>query len=536
MYAYPGPRTRLLLLAGIVGAALLAPLVGGAFAASGASNPTMAPRQSAAAAPAWSTYLHDAARTGSASADSDSILQLSDSDLGPSTAGSLRMLWNYTTQGPIAAQPVVAGGTVYIGSYDGVFYALNEANGAKKWATSLGTVLQTNCSSFPRGITSTATVVGSVVYVGGGTPYWYALDAKNGKVLWKVFTGNSSSYYNWASPLIVGNFAYIGLASGCDKPLIPGQLWMLDLANHSVVHVFHVVQAPGTGGSIWTSPTYDAATHTVFVTTGNGQTATQRMVRAIIALNSSTLALKSFWQVPLSQVGADSDFGTTPTLLTTASHTLLVEAVNKNGVAYAWNRTNLTAGPLWEDHIAVGGDCPECGQGSVSSGAFDGTTLYAAGGRTTIGTTNYTGAVRAVVPSNGSYRWQFGAGGAVLPAVSYGAGLVVAGAGSQLDVLDAANGSLLFQLSTGHLIYGGASIVGNCIFASSTGGQVFALAPKGLSCSDVDSIGAAGVPPSGAPGPAAPAVLGVGQFAVPVAESRPFARSDPGSPKPGGSP
>ena len=65
-----------------------------------------------------------------------------------------------------------------------------------------------------------------VVYVGGGDSYWYALDAYTGAILWKVFTGDTSAdkgFYNWSSPLIYNGFAYIGIASNCDNPLVTGQ-------------------------------------------------------------------------------------------------------------------------------------------------------------------------------------------------------------------------------------------------------------------------------------------------------------------------
>ena len=35
-------------------------------------------------------------------------------------------VWNYTTKGAVASSPTVADGIVYVGSYDGNIYALNE--------------------------------------------------------------------------------------------------------------------------------------------------------------------------------------------------------------------------------------------------------------------------------------------------------------------------------------------------------------------------------------------------------------------------
>src|SRR5947209_19142855 len=42
----------------------------------------------------------------------------------------------------------------------------------------------------------------------------------------------------------------------------------------------------------------------------------------------------------------------------------LVGMQNKNGKYYTFDRANIGAGPLWRAPIAVGGACPQCGQGA----------------------------------------------------------------------------------------------------------------------------------------------------------------------------
>ena len=53
---------------------------------------------------------------------------------------------------------------------------------------------------------------------------------------------------------------------------------------------------------------------------------------------------------------------------------------NKNGILYTFNRNNLAAGPIWQHQIAIGGNCPTCGDGTIASGIFANGTLYYAGG------------------------------------------------------------------------------------------------------------------------------------------------------------
>ncbi|MCI4360417.1 MAG: PQQ-binding-like beta-propeller repeat protein [Thermoplasmata archaeon] len=421
----------------------------------------------------WPTYLHDGARSGN---------DAQETALSPSTVSGLTLQWSFATGGMIASQPIVVNHTVYIGSYDGYEYALNASTGAKLWAKNLGTSTALNCSPDPRGIISTATVSNGVLYVGSGSQWYYALNVANGSTLWKVDDGNTSKFFNWGSPLVVGNDLYIGRSSGCDAPLVRADLWKVNATTHAVIQKYYVVPAGRHGGSIWGSPTYDSSSNTIFFATGNGEIVNETGAKSVIAIDASTLALRSAWQIPYNETGPDSDFGTTPTLATGASGTPIVVATNKNGVTYAFARSNLSAGPLWTDQVAVGGECPECGQGSVSSAAWDGTSLYVAGGKTSIGNTSFPGSVRAINPTDGSYRWEFGAPGAVIPAITTADGLVIAGAGSILEVLDAATGTLLFNYTTGGVIYGAASVANGCIFASSTDTTLYAFGLAGSNC------------------------------------------------------
>src|SRR5256885_4309283 len=212
-------------------------------------------RQTLAGTPArvpgddWPTYLHDIQR----SAASGEVV------LSPSNAEHLTKLWSFKTGGGIAASAAIVNNTVYIGSWDGYEYALDALTGFLKWKTYL-CITTARCVPAKIGITSSATVQNNIVYVGGGDSYWYALDAYTGAILWKVYTGDNSAdkgYYNWSSPLIYNGFAYIGIASNCDNPLVPGKLLKVSLNSHRVVNSFSVVNEKEVGGGIWTSPTLD---------------------------------------------------------------------------------------------------------------------------------------------------------------------------------------------------------------------------------------------------------------------------------------
>jgi outer membrane protein assembly factor BamB len=448
----------------------------------------------AAAPEDWPTYLHDPQHTAMSG----------EKFLSTSNVAQLTKSWSFKTGDVVAPSPAVAGNTVYVGSWDGYEYALDAKTGAMKWKTYLGKTTPTPpCYPPYAGITSGAAVQNGVVYVGGGDAYWYALDAKTGKTLWKVYTGDNgvkAGHYNWSSALLYKGFAYIGIASFGDCPLVQGQVLKVSLSTHQIVNTVNLVPDGKIGAGVWDTPTVDPETNTLFLTTGTETDAGEKLAQALVAIDLATFTVKDSWKLPESEAVTDSDFGTTPTLFTDAAGDRLVVATNKNGYAYAFKRSNLSAGPVWQQHIALGGQCPVCGDGSISTGTFVKGTLYLAGGNTAIQGAGYPGSVRALDPATGKPLWEHGTSGPVLAALAYTNGLIIDGAGTTLEVLDASNGKRLYSYQTGGLIYGAPSISGGQIFLGSVDGNVYAFGlpsapparppadshcPKGWSCQDI---------------------------------------------------
>jgi outer membrane protein assembly factor BamB len=450
----------------------------------------------------WPTYLHDPEHSA---ASADKILS-------PANASQLTRLWTFNTGDVVAPSPAIVGDTVYVGSWSGYEYALDANTGAMKWKTYLGkTTPPANCYPPYAGVTSGAAVQNNVVYVGGGDAYWYALDAKTGKVLWKIYTGDNSAtagHYNWASPLLYNGYAFIGIASYGDCPLVPGQVLKVSLSTHQIAATATLVPNGQVGAGVWTSPTLDPVTNTLYITTGtDGYNNSQQYAQAFVALNADTLKITDSWKLPESQTVHDSDFGNTPTLMTDSAGNRLVVAINKNGYAYAFKVGHLSAGPIWQQSIAIGGDCPWCGDGSVSSGAFANGTLYLAGGNTSINGAGYIGSVRAIDPATGKFLWQHGTAGYIIAALTYSNGLILDGTGQTFEVLDAANGKRLYSYQTGQTIYSEPSVSRGRIYFGSGDGNVYAFGlpstppsqphadancPKGWSCQDIGAPAPAG--------------------------------------------
>ncbi len=93
------------------------------------------------------------------------------------------------------------GGAVYVGAYDGKFYAFNRDQGGALAGWNIPTP-----STSPDKIIGGATVVGNTVYVGSATKGLRAFDITNGQQL-AAYQGTQNGI--WAAPLIVGDTLYV---------------------------------------------------------------------------------------------------------------------------------------------------------------------------------------------------------------------------------------------------------------------------------------------------------------------------------------
>jgi outer membrane protein assembly factor BamB len=127
--------------------------------------------------------------------------------------------WKFATHVRITSSAAVDNGTVYFESYDGNFYALSDATGLLKWkfATAgerrfAGKHLhgsQPEGESMPDPFDfylSSPAVWNGAVYFGSGDGNVYALDANTGIAKWKFTTGNVVH----ASPAVADGVVFIG--------------------------------------------------------------------------------------------------------------------------------------------------------------------------------------------------------------------------------------------------------------------------------------------------------------------------------------
>ena len=431
---------------------------------------------SAATSTNWATYLNGVSRTGFNSAEKV---------ITPSTAPGLHPLWT-DSSGPVSAEPVEDGGTVYYGSWDGYERAVSATTGAVLWLTYLGQTSKAVCSPPSAGVASTATV-GNIplngvstqaVFVAGGDHNFYALNAATGAVIWKRALGTTSATFLWSSPLFHDGLIYEGVASFGDCPLVRGKIVAMRATNGAIRDTLYTTASNCPGAGVWGSPTLDTTTGDLYFDTGNvGTTCTDPLSESVIQV-SSTLSLLSSWQVPPAAHGADSDFGDTPTLFT-ANGTPMVGVQNKNGVYYAFDRSSLSSGPVWQVQIANAGTCPECGSGDISPSAWDGNYLYVGGGSTKINGVSCQGSVQALQPATGTIVWQDCLqGGPVVGAITAVPGVLFLGEGTYFLALSTSTGSTLFSYqdtNSGSAFWGPASIVNGAAYIGNQDGTLFAF-------------------------------------------------------------
>ena len=425
----------------------------------------------------WPMFEGDIGRSGYNAAETT---------ITATNAHSLKIHWEISEGSSISTQPVVVNGLVYWGSWDGIEHA-SDLNGNPVWTANLGQNTDTSCVPPTVGVASTAAVANvtingtdtGVVFVGGGNDNFYALDAQTGAVLWQTPLGTLPAYFLWSSPVVYNGSVYEGVASFGDCPLVRGEMVQMDATTGAIQHIFYTMPSGCKGAGVWGSPTVDAAAGTLYFGTSNAGACskTGQYFWTFIELNTADLSLVHSWELPPAQQTKNADFGgAAPTLFTaTINGTLhnLVGAPNQNGLYYAFDRTDISQGPVWSYQLATPG------RGSISSSAWDGTHLYTAGTDTTINGVLCQASARELDPATGVPIWQTcWTAGRALSAVIAVPGLVAVTQGRYINVLDSTTGKQLFRYldsTKGATFYGAPVISNGVLYAGNQVGHFFAF-------------------------------------------------------------
>ncbi len=331
----------------------------------------------AAATPQWTTYRHDAARSG---IDPDST-----DPLPPSQAWQTPGL-----DDQVYGQPLVYGTHVYVATENDTIYALNAATGTVAWSRHLATPEASSvapCGDIKPtiGITGTPVIdpaanriyaVGAVSSSGSVHHELFALDLGSGKQVAGFPIAVDPPFPSGGAP--VNQLQRVGLGLDQGRILIgfggnAGDCdtywgWLVSAPESGVGALSEFQVDPHYDqGAVWASgnaPTIDSS-GIVFIATGNGSStdpSNPDYGDAVVKLSSSASVLD--WWAPSnwrSLDSSDADLGSSmPTLLPGG---YLLQS-GKDGNGYVLNGTNL-------GHVSAPAQRVSCGTGSFGGSVYD---------------------------------------------------------------------------------------------------------------------------------------------------------------------
>src|SRR6185369_14013825 len=112
--------------------------------------------------------------------------------------------WSFFAEGPVRSTPLVVGNSIFIGTAQGKFFAINKTNGKLSWQYNTGSAINSSAASQD-----------GKIFFSDNKQTVYALKETSGKLLWKFDLGNKQAYpwrfdYFYSSPTLYENKLIIG--------------------------------------------------------------------------------------------------------------------------------------------------------------------------------------------------------------------------------------------------------------------------------------------------------------------------------------
>ncbi|MCC6291763.1 MAG: PQQ-binding-like beta-propeller repeat protein [Bryobacterales bacterium] len=229
----------------------------------------------------WNGWGADAANTRSQTAEM--------AGLTATDVPKLALAWEIRLPGvnALTSQPVLVGGRLYLGSANGVIYALQAASGCAEWTFRADVPVRTALSM------GTNRHARSALFFGDDRAQAYSIDAKSGKTVWKTRVDERAGAVIAGSPVLYGNRLYVPVA-GAD-----GQGAVVALDNESG----KVEWKAETEAAVRSAPALDVNKRLLYVNAGG--------VLAL-ALDTGRVA----WKRPLKTKGGDVAAEVAPVLHT----------------------------------------------------------------------------------------------------------------------------------------------------------------------------------------------------------------------------
>jgi polyvinyl alcohol dehydrogenase (cytochrome) len=326
----------------------------------------------------------------------------------------LKLKWAFGFHGEVntPAQPTVAAGYVFVGSYEGKVYSLSVAAGCVQWWFQAATMVRTAVS-----VGHIATTSGSqmAAFFGDAAGSVYAVDASNGALRWKTKVDSYPAARITGSPTFHAGGLFVPVSSieealggagdyACCR--FRGSVVALDGATGKVIwKTYTIAQEPRatktnarraqlwgpSGAAIWSAPTIDTRKNVLYVTTGdNYSDPPTNTSDAFLAIDIDSGKLLWSRQMTGGDAyvvacrltvktncpeanGPDFDFGSSPILVSLPNGRRALVAGQKSGMVHAID-PDRGGEILWQTRVGKGG-----GMGGVQWGsAADRTNIYVA--------------------------------------------------------------------------------------------------------------------------------------------------------------
>jgi len=464
----------------------------------------------------WPTYGHDAQHPFYAP-----------TTLTERSVATLRKSWFFPTGDAVTATPTVVRGTVYVGSWDDYFYAVDLGTGRLEWKTRLTSqnAVTPYPGEQPRDVTSDGGLVTSsawyepgqgsrpdLVIFGGGYTL-YALNARNGAVYWRHdYTGrpdsppdpNNDGTRIFSSPVVVDGKVIFGVdvdgQSGSRGYIAAASLATGDPVWEYQTDVDAAGQVLDDGcGSVWSSGTVLPAEGLVVFDTADCHFSNPPpTAESVIALRIDDGKLAWKYRPPRPDAACDLDFGATVNAGLAANGKAVFLGVGaKDGTYYSIDP--LTGDPRWNTNVVFGGFAG----GFIATAAYDGNRVY---GATSIGdfghfehdtqvlcdaanprdTAVQEPSVHAFDARDGSVAWQAD-NSASFAATTVAGGMTFncLGGSPAMSVRDGATGRQLAQVTLDQTCWSGTAVVGDALILGTgstyqgTGSGIEVLTPGG---------------------------------------------------------
>jgi len=320
----------------------------------------------------------------------------------------LKLKWAFAFDGEnaAAANPTVVGGRIFVGSGSGRVYSLDARNGCLYWMFKADASVRA-AATIGRG----GAGLGPAAFFGDLRATIYSVDAATGELRWKKKLDDHRAARITGSPVLYDSRLYvpvssseegIGAPAGYECCTFRGSLVALNASNGDEVWRTYMIteaaaprarNAKGTqqwgpsGAAIWSSPTIDEQTNSIYVATGDAYSVPAApLTDAIVALDLTTGAIKWASQATAGdafnmacgstdttncpeKAGPDHDFGQSPILIALANGKRVLVAGQKSGVVHAFDPDD-NGRKLWSTTVGRGGELGGLEWGSASDGRF----------------------------------------------------------------------------------------------------------------------------------------------------------------------